>query len=275
MHETIIEPGRSERQYWSDLIRFRELLWILAKRDITVRYKQTLFGVAWAVVRPILTVVVFIFAFHKVAKIQDTSGVNFNVIIFTGVIFWNFFATSFQQVSHSITGNANLVAKVYFPRLLMPLSAIAVPLIDFLVAFVVVIPFLLYNDIQIGWQLLVVPFFLLISFLLAFGLGLIFASFNVQYLDFQQILPLVVQYGFFICPVAYSTSSLSNFGWFDWYMTLNPMASLLEGFRWALIPGYPHFQWIYILYTSLFVVFLVILAIYLFRKKENSFVDYI
>lgn len=275
MHQTIIESGRSEKYYWADLARFRELGWILAKRDVTVRYKQTIFGVAWAIVRPIMTVAVFVFAFHKVAKIQDTSGVPFQVIIFSGVIFWNFFASSFQQVSQSITGNANLVGKVYFPRLLMPLAAGAVPLVDFLVAFSVLVPFLWYQGIVATWTLLAVPVMLLMTFSLAFGMGLIFASLNVRYRDFQQIAPLIVQYGFFVCPVAYSVSSLSEFSWFEGYMMLNPMAGLLEGFRWSLIPDYATFSVSYLLYPTIFIVVINILAIYFFRRQENSFVDYI
>ena len=198
MQETVIEAGRSEKYYWQDLWKFKELLWILAVRDITVKYKQTFIGIAWAVFRPVLTVSVFVFAFDKVAKIENKSTIPLQIIIFTGVIFWNFFAMSLQQVSNSITGNANLVSKVYFPRLLMPLSSVAVPLLDFLVGFLVMIPFLIYKGYTPTLNILFVPFFLTLAFFAAFSLGVFFASLNVQFRDFQQIVPLIVQYGFFV-----------------------------------------------------------------------------
>lgn len=275
MQETVIEAGRSEKHYWADIIRFRELLWILAVRDITVRYKQTMIGVAWAIVRPVMTVLVFVFAFHKVAKIEDTSGIDFKIIVFTGVIFWNFFASAFQQVSNSITGNANLVSKVYFPRLLMPLSSAAVPLLDFFVGFIVLVPFLVYSGISVDYHLLFVPVFLFFAFMAALSLGIIFASLNVQYRDFQQIVPLIVQYGFFVCPVAYSTSSIKELSWYPFYTWLNPLAGIIEGFRWCLIPNYPYFTWDSFLPTIIFVFLTTIIAIIFFRKRENSFVDYI
>jgi lipopolysaccharide transport system permease protein len=275
MQETVIEAGRSEKYYWQDLWKFKELLLILALRDITVKYKQTFVGVAWAVFRPILTVMAFVFAFGKVARIENKSEIPLQVIIFTGVIFWNFFAMSFQQVSNSITGNANLVSKVYFPRLLMPMSAVAVPLVDFLVGFVILVPFLMYMGFTPNINIIFVPFFLILSFFASFSLGLIFASLNVKYRDFQQIAPLIVQYGFFVCPIAYPIATLQQLSWYPIYQWLNPLAGIIEGFRWCLIPNYKYFEWNTIIPSVVFIIITTTLSVIFFRKNENSFVDYI
>lgn len=275
MQETVIEAGRSEKYYWQDLWKFKELLFILALRDITVKYKQTFVGVAWAIFRPVLTVSVFVFAFDKVAKIENKSDIPLQIIIFTGVIFWNFFAMSFQQVSNSITGNANLVSKVYFPRLLMPISSVAVPLLDFLVGFAVMIPFLIYKGYPPTFHILFVPFFLMLSFFASFSLGVIFASLNVQFRDFQQIVPLIVQYGFFVCPIAYPIATIQELSWYPIYQWINPLAGIIEGFRWCLIPNYHYFQWDTIIPSVVFVTVTTILSVIFFRRKENSFVDYI
>jgi lipopolysaccharide transport system permease protein len=275
MQETVIEAGRSEKYYWQDLWRFKELLLILALRDITVKYKQTFVGVAWAVFRPILTVLAFVFAFGKVARIENKSEIPLQVIIFTGVIFWNFFAMSFQQVSNSITGNANLVSKVYFPRLLMPISAVAVPLVDFVVGFIILVPFLMFMGFTPNINIIFVPFFLVLSFFASFSLGLIFASLNVKYRDFQQIAPLIVQYGFFVCPIAYPIATLQQLSWYPIYQWLNPLAGIIEGFRWCLIPNYQYFEWNTIIPSVVFIIVTTILSVIFFRKNENSFVDYI
>lgn len=275
MQETVIEAGRSEKYYWQDLWRFKELLLILALRDITVKYKQTFVGVAWAIFRPVLTVLAFVFAFEKVAKIENKSDIPLQIIIFTGVIFWNFFAMSFQQVSNSITGNANLVSKVYFPRLLMPLSAVAVPLVDFFVGFLVMIPFLIYKGFIPTTNIIFVPFFLILSFFAAFSLGLIFASLNVKFRDFQQIAPLIVQYGFFACPIAYPITTLKELSWYPIYQWINPLTGLMEGFRWCLLPNYHSFEWVTIIPSVIFILVTTTLSIIFFRKNENSFVDYI
>ncbi len=275
MKEVIIKPGQTQKNYWSDIWSFRELLVILALRDITVRYKQTSIGVLWAVIRPIITMLVFVFAFHKVAKIEDKSGIDYSVIIFSGILIWNFFATSFQQVSNSITGNNNLISKVYFPRLIMAVASISVALVDFLVGLCVFVALMLFNGMYPSWNFLLIPVFLLIAAMGAFSLGLIFAVLNVRYRDFQQIVPLIIQYGFFVCPVAYSIVSLQSNSWFDYYQMFNPIAGIIEGFRWATIPNYPYFDWNTFLTPLLFVTISSVFALYFFRKKENSFVDYI
>ncbi|MBP6386917.1 MAG: ABC transporter permease [Pseudarcicella sp.] len=275
MKEVVIKPGQTQKNYWSDIWSFRELLVILALRDITVRYKQTSLGVLWAVVRPIITMLVFVFAFHKVAKIQDKSGIDYSVIIFSGILIWNFFATSFQQVSNSITGNSNLISKVYFPRLIMAVASISVALVDFLVGLCVFVVLMMFNGIFPSWNFLLIPFFLIIAALGAFSLGLIFAVLNVRYRDFQQIVPLVIQYGFFVCPVAYSIVSLQENSWFEYYQLLNPIAGIIEGFRWATIPNYPYFHWNTFFTPLVFVIISSVFSLYFFRKKENSFVDHI
>lgn len=275
MQEIVIEAGRTAKNYWKDLWRFKELLLILALRDVTVRYKQTSIGILWAIIRPVMMMMVFVFAYDKVAKIKDDSNIKYQVIIFSGILLWNFFATALQQVSNSITGNSNLVSKVYFPRLIMAISSISVALVDFMVGLLVLIPMLWYYGYYPDWNMLMIPFFLALTAMAAFSLGLIFAVLNVKYRDFQQIVPLVVQYGFFVCPVVYSVSKFQDEWWFKYYSILNPLSGIIEGFRWSTIQNYTYFQWSSFIPSLVFVIITTFISIVFFRKKENSFVDFI
>ena len=260
---------------FKEILHDSELLFILAKRDISVRYKQTYLGVGWAIVRPVLTMLVFLFAFKNVAKIQDLSGFPIQLVIFSGILFWNLFATTFQSVSNSIIVNGNLISKVYFPRLIICLSSMAVSLIDFLVGLVIyiILAFALGQSISI--HIFLLPLALILTLLSSLGFGILFASFSVKYRDLLQIIPLVVQYGFFVTPIVYTSQSLIGSKWFIYYSLINPLAGLVEFFRYSLLVKYhlfnPQILWISVAST----LFIFSLSLFVFHKREDSFVDHL
>ncbi|MFT4032205.1 MAG: ABC transporter permease [Siphonobacter sp.] len=278
IQQTIIEHGRSQKNYWSDLRKSSELFWILAKRDITVRYKQTVLGVAWSVVRPIITTVVLLFAFSKVAKVEFEPGVPPQLSIFAAVLIWTFFANSLSQVSSSILSNTNLITKVYFPRLILPTSSVMVGFVDFLVGLGLLIPMYGWYYFKIGllpsWQILFLPVFVLLAYLAAFAFGLILAVLNVKYRDFIQLTPFIIQFGFYACPVGYPVSAFEHEWWYSIY-NLNPIVGLIDGFRWSLLGGHAPFRLESFIPSVVIILTTVVISVWYFRKKENSFVDYI
>ena len=252
-----------------------ELLFILAKRDITVRYKQTILGIFWAIIRPAATMFIFLFAFKNVANIKDLSGYPIQLVIFSGILFWNLFANSFQAVSNSILSNSNLVSKVYFPRLIIAFSSIAVALLDFLIGLIVYFLLLYFLDQSISSLLWTLPICILVTLFFSLGLGLIFASYSLKYRDLIQVIPLIVQYGFFITPIVYTASQLLSKSWFKLYIIINPLVGLVEFMRLALIDSY-HSISILSLIISIIVSFIVfIVGIWIFEANEDSFVDYL
>ena len=260
---------------FSEIIHEKELLFILAKRDISIRYKQTYLGVIWAIIRPVLTMLVFLFAFKNVAKISDISGFPIQLVIFSGVIFWNLFANTFQAVSNSILANNNLVSKVYFPRLIIAFSSIAVSIFDFLIGLVVYILLCIYLHHTLPVTILLVPLAVILTLLFSIGLGLIFCSYSIRYRDFLQMIPLIVQYGFFVSPIVYTAKSLQITSWFNAYALVNPLVGLVEYARILLIPGYnvESLNFILLSIATSFVMFFT--GIFIFTKKESSFVDYL
>ncbi len=264
----IIEAGRVERQYFKDLWRYRELFLFLAWRDILVRYKQTVFGVLWAVLRPVLTMVVFTVVFGKIAK-MPSGGVPYPVLVFSALLPWQFFSNSFSEASNSMIGNAGLLSKIYFPRMIMPASSIIVAFVDFLVAFMVLIGLMFYYGYPPSWTILTLPVFILLAFLTAMGAGLFISALNVKYRDFKHLVPFVVQFGLFISPVGFS-SQLVPEKWRVLY-ALNPMVGVIDGFRWAIL-GQP-FNGPALLFSVLISTGLIILGFWYFRKMENTFVD--
>jgi lipopolysaccharide transport system permease protein len=260
---------------FSEIYQERELLYILAKRDVSIRYKQTYLGIIWAIIRPVLTMLVFLFAFKNVAKISDISGYPIQLIIFSGVIFWNLFANTFQAVSNSILANNNLVSKVYFPRLIIAFSSIAVSLFDFLIGLIVYVILSLYLIHTLPVSLLLLPLAVILTLLFSVGLGLLFCSYSVKYRDFLQMIPLVVQYGFFVSPIVYTAKSLQISNWFNIYAFINPLVGIVETARLLLITGYEvdSYDFIYLSICTCFIIFF--LGIYVFTQKENSFVDYL
>ncbi len=272
--ELTIEAGRAERHYWRDLWRYRELLGFLAWRDIKVRYKQTVLGAAWALVQPAITLVVFTFVFGRLAKMPagNLPENAYPLLVLAGLLPWQLFANSLSAASASLVGNTHLISKVYFPRLLVPLSSIAVALVDFL--FVVVLYALLaaFHGLLPDWRVIALPLYILLALAAALGAGLWLAALTVRYRDFRFVLPFLIQVGVFLSPVGFSTANVPN--WRLLY-SFNPLVGIIDGFRWCLLRGDVELFWpaqiIAVGMTALFVWS----GIWFFRRTERGFADII
>ncbi|MFD2936542.1 ABC transporter permease [Spirosoma flavum] len=274
-YEVIIQPGRSERHYWRELWRNRELMYILSMRDVSVRYKQTALGTAWGLIRPLTTMLIMVFVFSKIAKLPADPGVPYPLMVLGGITVWTFFATSFTQISNSVTMNSNLVTKVYFPRLIMPISSVAVSFIDFLVSLGLFIVLAIWYRFIPDWHLLLLPAFIALALLASFAFGLFFAAVNVKFRDIGQLIPFIVQVGFYVCPIAYSSRLVAEKGdvWWTPFYWMNPMVGIIDGFRWSLLGEKAYFNPQSLLISVSIVVVCLALSIYFFRKRENTFVD--
>ena len=272
-YETIIEAGKSERLYWKDLWRFRELFLFLAWRDVLVRYKQTVIGVAWSVIRPFLTMVVLTIVFGKIAKLPSDGNVPYAILVYSAMLPWQFFANSFGESSNSLISNAPLISKVYLPRLIIPSTSIIVSLVDFLISFALFGLIMVWYQFIPTWKIVFIPLLLLLASITALGVGLYLCALNVKYRDFRYIIPFVVQFGLFISPVGFSSNLVPD----KWRLlySLNPMVGVIDGFRWAIlgsdVPLYlPGFFLSIILSCSFF-----LFGLMYFRKTEKTFADFI
>jgi lipopolysaccharide transport system permease protein len=266
----VIEPGRAARRYWHDLWAYRELFAILAWRDVAVRYKQTVIGVAWAVIRPFLTMVVFTIVFGRLAKLPSDGGVAYPVMVFVGMLPWFLFSTILGEASNSLVGNANLVGKVYFPRLIIPAASAVVALVDFAVNLAMLFALMLWYGALPGWRILFLPAFIALAVAASLGPAFLITALNVKYRDFRYIIPFIVQFGLYVSPVGFSSAIVPD-KWRFWY-SLNPVVGAIDGFRWCLLGGsglyLPGFL------CSLGVAALLLwLGIAYFRRTENSFAD--
>ena len=270
--ELIIEAGRNKRQYWQDIWRYRELFYFLAWRDILVRYKQTAIGIAWALIRPFLTMVVFTVIFGKIAKLP-ADGVPYPILVFAAMLPWQFFANSLTESSNSLINNSNLIAKVYFPRLIVPSSAVVVSFVDFLVSGMILLGLMAWYDFVPSWRILTLPLWIAIAFAASLGVGLWLASLNVQYRDFRYIVPFIVQFGLYISPVGFSSSIVPQ----RWQLlySLNPMVGVIDGFRWAIIGGESSLYLPGFLLSLSLVICLLVSGVWFFRKMERTFADVI
>jgi lipopolysaccharide transport system permease protein len=270
----VIEPGRTEKNYWKDLWRFRELFYILSWRDIKVRYKQTTLGVLWAVIRPLLTMIVFTFVFGRVANMKVDGAAPYAIMVFAGLLPWQFFSNSLTESSNSLTGNEKLITKVYFPRLIIPVSSVITSFIDFLISFVILLVLFVVYGYAPPVEIFFMPLFWIMAFLASFGPGLYLTALNVKYRDFRYIIPFIVQFGLFISPVGYSSSQIPE-KW-KWLYSLNPVVGVIDGFRWCIVKNAPNPLLAYPFYISLGVtLFFIWLSIYQFRKMEKNFADLI
>jgi lipopolysaccharide transport system permease protein len=269
----IIEPGRTEKNYWTDLWRYRELFYILSWRDITVRYKQTAIGIAWAILRPLLTMVVFTVIFSKLAKLPSDGHAPYPIMVYAAMLPWQFFSSSLSEASNSLITNTQLITKVYFPRIIIPLSSVVTSFVDFLISFVILIFLMMFYKFTPSWNILLLPVFVLISFLVASGIGLYITALNVKYRDFRYIVPFIVQFGLYISPVGFSSSIVPEK--YRLLYSLNPMVGIIDGFRWAMLGGESMIYWSgFVLSIGVTIVFLF-LGIYQFRKMERKFADII
>lgn len=268
----VIEAGRAEKHYWMDLWRYRELFCFLAWRDILVRYKQTVIGFAWALIRPFLTMVVFTLVFGKLAKLPS-DGSPYAIMVFAAMLPWQFFSNSLSEASNSLIGNANLISKVYFPRLIIPASSIITSFVDFLISALILVGLMIWYHFVPGWRIFTLPLFIAIAFAASMGCGLWLTALNVKYRDFRYIVPFIVQIGLYISPVGFSSSVVPQ----KWRLlySLNPMVSVIDGFRWAILDGQSA------IYVPGFIVsigvvsLLLVFGIWYFRKTEKTFADVI
>ena len=268
----VIEAGRAERHYWQDLWRYRELFFFLAWRDILVRYKQTAIGLLWALIRPFLTMVVFVFVFSKLAKLPSADA-PYPILVFAALLPWQFFANAFSEAGNSLIGNANMISKVYFPRLVVPASAVIVSFVDFLISGVILIGLMIWYGFEPNMRMLTLPLFIFVAFAAAMGAGLWTAALNVKYRDFRYIIPFVVQFGLYVSPVGFSSAVVPE----QWRLlySINPMVGVIDGFRWAILGGNTQLYWPGFLLSLTLVISMLIAGIIYFRKTEKTFADVI
>ena len=268
--EVIIECSRSEKNYWHDLWRYRELFQVLTWRDCAVRYKQTVLGVGWAVIRPVVAMLIFTVIFGRIAKLPS-EGVPYSLMVFAGMLPWTFFATGLSEASNSLITNTGLVSKVYFPRMIMPTATIAAAFIDFFIGLIILAIMMIWYHVLPPWQIVLLPVFVLLAFLAALGPSLWVTAVNVKFRDFRYVIPFLVQFGLYVSPVGF-TSSVVPRKWRLLY-SLNPLVGIIDAFRWSVLSArlyWPGFA------TSVIVVFLLLwLGIRQFRRLEKSFADLI
>ncbi len=267
----VIEAGRADRHYWRDLWHYRELLGFLAWRDVKVRYKQAVLGIAWALIQPAVQTVLLTFVFSKLAKMPD-GGVPYPLLVLTGLLPWQLFSSAFSGAGNSLVGNAHLISKVYFPRLAIPLSALAVALVDFAVLFALALPLIFLGGIAPTWRLLLLPAFILAALLIALGAGLWITALTVKYRDFRFILPFLLQIGLFVTPVGYRTDLLPT-----WraLLDLNPLTGVVNGFRWCLLGGGVDFSGLGMVTSLMVAALLLATGLWYFRSTERQFADVI
>jgi lipopolysaccharide transport system permease protein len=271
-HTLIIEAGRTEQNYWRDLWRYRELFYFIAWRDILVRYKQTAIGIAWSVIRPLLTMFVFTLVFGRLAKLPS-EGVPYPILVFAAMLPWQFFSNSLSEASTSLISNANMLTKVYFPRIVVPASSVIVSVVDFLISFVILGLLMAWYGLVPGWRMFSLPLFLLLAFVASFGFSLWLSALNVRYRDFQYVVPFIVQFGLYISPVGF-TSSIVPEKWRLLY-SLNPMVGVIDGFRWAILGRNTQIYWPGFFLSSAFAVVILISGFRYFRRTEHVLADII
>jgi lipopolysaccharide transport system permease protein len=269
----VLEAGRTDRRYWTDIWAYRELLGILAWRDVAVRYKQTVIGIAWAVIRPLMTMGVFSIVFGKVANLPTEGATPYPLMVFAGMLPWFLFSTILSDASSSLVANANLISKVYFPRIIIPLSAATVALVDFLVNLLIFIAMMCWYGLLPTWRVVFLPGLILLAILASLGPSLCITAMNVKFRDFRYIIPFIVQFGLYVSPVGFSSSIIPE----QWRLvySLNPMVGVIDGFRWCLlgtdvalfVPGF--------LLSVAGSAALLYLGVRYFRKTERAFADLI
>jgi lipopolysaccharide transport system permease protein len=268
----VIEAGRTERHYWRDLWRYRELFFFLAWRDILVRYKQTVIGVVWALGRPLITMIVFTLVFSKLAKLPS-EGAPYPILVFAALLPWQFFSSAFSGAGDSLISNAGMISKVYFPRLVIPASAVIVSFVDFLISLIILVGLMVWYGFAPNLRMFALPLFVIVAFAAAMGAGLWIAALNVKYRDFRIIVPFVVQFGLYISPVGFSSNIVPE----QWRLlySLNPMVGVIDGFRWAILGGNTQLYWPGFLLSLFLVLVILVTGIYYFRKTEKTFADVI
>jgi lipopolysaccharide transport system permease protein len=270
---TVIEPGRHELNYWQDLWRYRELFQVLAWRDLSVRYKQTVIGVIWALIRPLLTMIVFTVIFGRIAQLPSDGSTPYALMVFAGMLPWTFFSTGLAEASNSLVNNSNLIGKVYFPRLIVPTAAVVVAFVDFLITFAILAAVFVWYQFVPSWHMIFLPLFVILAFLASMGPSLWITALNVQYRDFRYIIPFIVQFGLYVSPVGFSSSVIPE----QWRLlySLNPIVGVIDGFRWCILGGQSQLYLPGLALSVAVTSFLLWFGILKFRKLEKSFADLI
>jgi lipopolysaccharide transport system permease protein len=273
LRRLVLEAGRADRHYWRDLWAYRELFAILAWRDVAVRYKQTVIGVTWAVIRPFVMMIVFTVVFGRLAKLPTEASVPYPIMVFAGILPWYLFSTILSEASNSLIGNANLIGKIYFPRIIVPASSAVVALVDFGISLVIVIMLLIWYGFAPSWRVVLLPGFVMFAIIASLGPALLMTALNVKYRDFRYIIPFIVQVGLYVSPVGFS-SVVVPANWRFWY-SLNPVVGVIDGFRWCLLGGEtPLYAPGFLLSIGVAGFFLWI-GIRYFRYAERGFADLI
>jgi lipopolysaccharide transport system permease protein len=267
----VIEPGTVAKNYWRDLWQYRELIYFLAWRDIAVRYKQTVIGIAWALIRPALTMLVFV-GFRRLVGLP-AGAVPDPILVFAAVVPWQFFSSALSESASSLIGNANLISKIYFPRLVIPFAAVITSLVDFVITLALLAILMLWYRFAPGWQVVVLPVFVLMAFGLSLGLGLLLAALNVEYRDFRYVVPFIVQFGLFVSPIAFNTADVPE-KWRALY-AINPLVGIIDGFRWSLLGGQVALNSDTVWISSAVTMLVMVLGVWYFRRMEHSFADVI
>ena len=270
--DLIIEPNRTTVAFFRELLRYRELFYFLAWRDILVRYKQTVIGIAWSVIRPLLTMLVFTIVFGRLARLPN-EGVPYPILVFSAMLPWQYFANAMQESSNSLIAESRLISKVYFPRLIVPASSVIVSAVDFLISLALLGLLMLGYSFVPSWTFLFMPFFFLLATLAALGAGFWLSALNVKYRDFRYIVPFLVQFGLYVSPVGFSSSVVPE-RWRLLY-SLNPMVGVIDGFRWCVqgtasslyLPGF--------LISAAISVLAFFSGVWFFRRTERFFADFI
>lgn len=267
----ILEAGRTERNYWRDLWAYRELFIVLAMRDVAVRYKQTFVGVAWAIIRPLLTMIVFTLIFGKLAKLPSDGNIAYPVLVFAGLLPWFLFSGILGEASSSLVANANLISKVYFPRLIIPSAAAVVGVIDFAINLLILIGLMAWYNVAPSWRLIFLPAYLVFAILASLGPALLVTALNVKYRDFRYVIPFILQFGLYVSPVGFSSAVIPE----NWRLlySLNPIVGVIDGFRWSLLGASVEIYWPGIFVSALTTVILFWGGVTYFRKTERTFAD--
>ena len=270
--DLVIEPNRTTGAFFRELLRYRELFYFLAWRDILVRYKQTVIGVAWSVIRPLLTMLVFTVVFGRLARLPS-EGVPYPILVFSAMLPWQYFSNAMQESSNSLIAESRLISKVYFPRLIVPTSSVIVSAVDFLISLVLLGLLMLWYGFAPSPAILLMPFFFLLATLSALGVGYWLSALNVKYRDFRYIVPFLVQFGLYVSPVGFSSSVVP--GRWRLLYSLNPMVGVIDGFRWCVqgtasslyLPGF--------LISTAVSVLAFVSGVWFFRRTERFFADFI
>lgn len=270
--EIIIDADRSITRFWKELWEYKDLFYFLAWRDILVRYKQTAIGIAWSVLRPLLTMVVFTIVFGKIAKLPS-NDVPYPVLVFTAMLPWQFFSNTFTETSNSLIANNQLISKVFFPRIIIPTTAMVVSLIDFAISFGILVFLMIWYGVVPDVRCILLPLLLIIVVLNSLGAGYIISALNVKYRDFRYVVPFIVQLGLYISPVGFSSSVVPE-NWRFLY-SLNPMVGVIDGFRWGLLGSEVSIYWPGFFISIFFSIFLFLFGVHYFNRTERSFADVI